>query len=246
MSPRKPYFVALRNTEQDARISGYVDQLSTQVEILAGLASQLRAGSYTGTVGTLDSVVLVGHSFGSLTSGNVVAKYPALVDAVVLTGLAYSASGIDPKLVLEAFAPRIASKHEPSKFSDLDTGYLTFVDIISHVNTFFKAPAYELEAAGYAHSISAPFAIAEFLGPQSPLALNFEGPVLVTTGEFDFIVCRGECYSTFAEQPLNDIFPKSKLIEAFVQPGAGHGVNFATNATGFYAGISTSLERAGF
>ena len=38
----------------------------------------------------------------------------------------------------------------------------------------------------------------------------------------------------------------SKLIEAFVHPGAGHGVNFARNATEFYENINGFLEHARF
>jgi hypothetical protein len=141
---------------------------------------------------------------------------------------------------------RIASQHDPLRYSNLDTGYVGSADITAHATAFFKAPGYELEAALYAYSISTPAAITEFLSlTGSPVAPGYEGAVLVTAGEFDLAFCVGECHSTFAEQPLGAIFPKSKLVESFVHPGAGHGVNFGKNATGFYAGISDFLGRAG-
>jgi pimeloyl-ACP methyl ester carboxylesterase len=228
-----------------------LNQASIQAEILAGLARLLRNGEYTGQVGKAESIVLVGHSSGSVTSSNVINKYPSEVDAVVLTGIAYSTISYGLKILFEAFAPRIASQLYPSCFGELDTGYLTFADIYAHVNTFFKAP-FELEAVKYAQSIVQPFALSEWLslapGLSSPLAPEFKGPVYVTTGQFDFAACGGECYSTFAEAEshINVIFPKTRLLESAVHPGAGHGINFGLNATGSYSAIIGFLEKAGF
>lgn len=218
-----------------------------QLEIAAQLATKIRDGSYTHTIGTPDSLVLVGHSFGSLTSHAVIKKYPHLADAAILTGFAYG-PGNDPKLALEAFAVRIAKLVNPARFSNLDTGYVFFADIFSHIQTFFQKPAYEVDAVEYANSIAAPLAVMEYFTTalDNPVAVEYEGAVLVTTGEFDVPACGGECYSTFAVQPLGTLFPKAGLVEAFIQPGAGHGVNLATNATGFYDRINDFLTRAGF
>jgi pimeloyl-ACP methyl ester carboxylesterase len=189
--------------------------------------------------------VAVGHSFGSLITTNVVAKYPNLTDAVVLTGFAFAAKPFYGPVFLAAAALRITSQHEPLRYGNLDTGYIGFADIAAHVNTFFKAP-YELGAVEYADSISVPAAISEYLSQTAIPPRQFAKPVLVATGEYDLAFCGGECHSTYAEQQLNAVFPKSTLIDTFLHPGAGHGVNFAENATGFYAGISRFLERAGF
>jgi pimeloyl-ACP methyl ester carboxylesterase len=215
------------------------------------LARLLRGGEYTSQIGKPDSIILIGHSFGSFASNNVVTRYPDDVDAVVLTGIAYSTVAWSVNLLIEAFAPRIASQLYPTCFGNLNTGYLTFADIYAHVNTFFKAP-FEIEAAKYAQSIVQPFAISEWLslsnGRINPVALDFKGPVYITAGEFDYAFCTGECYSSFAEaEPsLKGIFPKSRIVESFVHPGAGHGINFGYNATGFYNSIIGFLDRAGF
>jgi pimeloyl-ACP methyl ester carboxylesterase len=190
--------------------------------------------------------VLVGHSYGSLVSNNVIAKYPNLADAVVLTGFSFAPKPSYVSVFVAAATLRISSQHDPLRYGNLDTGYIGFADIAAQVNTFFKAP-YELGTVEYADSISAPAAISEFLSQASlSLPLEFGKPVLVATGEFDLPFCGGECHSTYAEQQLNAVFPKSTLIDTFLHPGAGHGINFAENATGFYAGISGFLERAGF
>jgi pimeloyl-ACP methyl ester carboxylesterase len=229
------------------RVSGYTNQAAIQIEIIASLAKLLRGGKYTSTVGIPESLILVGHSFGTYITNAVLAKYPFLADAAILTGTSYSVPAYGPKLLLEASAARIAStvSHE---FEELDTGYVFFADINAHVNIFFKKPAYEVEAVQYAQSIAQPFAISEYLtmGLMSLLSPGFKGPVFVTTGEFDFGACAGECYSSYREQSLKAVFPNSRLIDSYVHPGAGHGINLATNATGFYNVIANFLERAGF
>jgi pimeloyl-ACP methyl ester carboxylesterase len=78
------------STDLHRRVSGYFNQASIQAEIMAGLVELLRNGEYTSQVGKAESVVLVGHSFGSFTSANVLTKYPSHVDAAILTGIAYS------------------------------------------------------------------------------------------------------------------------------------------------------------
>jgi pimeloyl-ACP methyl ester carboxylesterase len=150
------------STDLHPRVSGYFNQASIQAEIMAGLVELLRNGEYTSQVGKAESVVLVGHSFGSFTSANVLTKYPSHVDAAILTGIAYSNVPWGLKILLEAFAPRIATQLYPSCYSGLDAGYLTFADIFAHVNTFFKA-TFERAAAKYVHSIVQPFAISEWL-----------------------------------------------------------------------------------
>ncbi len=200
-------------------------------------------------MGKAESIVLVGHSFGSYTSNLVLGKYPNLVDAAVLTGIAYANSpDYTGKVLSETLAARIATSLPGCADHDLDTGYLNSADIYAHINGFFKKPAYEIAAAEYAWTIVQPFGITEYLSTtlSSILAPAFTGSVFVTCGEFDLAACAGECYSTFAQQQVKGVFPMSKKIETYVHPGAGHGVNFATNATGFYQEIFGFLGRSGF
>lgn len=180
---------------------------------MASLAKSLRSGQYTGNIGKPNSIVLVGHSFGSITSNSLITKYPKLVNGATLTGIAYAPVPNLQKVLVETAAPRIASNMSPSQFKDLDSGYLTFADI-SHINAFFKGPNYDIDVAKYANTLVAPFAITKFVGPNaSPLSPGFEGSVLVTAGEFDLAFCGGECYSSFAQQNLTTIFPKSRVLK---------------------------------
>jgi len=74
-------------------------------------------------------------------------------------------------------------------------------------------------------------------------APTFKGKVLVTTGEFDLPVCGGECNSTFANGGQKSVFAGAEVVETYLHPGAGHGVNFAVNATGFYDVLTSFLDR---
>ncbi|KAF2261870.1 alpha/beta-hydrolase [Lojkania enalia] len=225
-------------------LSGYVNQLSIQTELLAKIVKSVRAGKYTGKI-QAEKIILVGHSFGSSISNELVATYPDLVEGAVLTGIGYdsgNSSTIAVPYIPSIFSNRIASM-QSSAFKHLDTGYLGFGDIYSHVETFFHKPDYAEDVAKYAQDIAQPLAIAEFLSLNTvqPVAPEFKGKVLVTTGEFDIIICSGNCVKTFASRYYKEIFPMADA-EGYVHLGAGHGVNFNYNATGFYKVIGNFLD----
>lgn len=121
----------------------------------------------------------------------------------------------------------------------------------SNINNFFKAPAYEQDVAAFSEKTKQPFAVAEVVSvapavlettPQTLDANAFKGPVLVISGEFDYILCGGYCPGEL-EASFGDKF---QHLETYVQPLAGHGVNFATNTTGFYGKIFSFVSQHGF
>ncbi|KAL8658821.1 MAG: hypothetical protein Q9226_000754 [Calogaya cf. arnoldii] len=148
------------------------------------LLKLIRNGEYTTTIGKPDSVILLGHAFGSYIIQDLIAAAPNIADGLVLTDISYDDPEIaleSLKVRLEACAPRIASTVRPAEFGNLDSGYLFFADIFSHVNAYFAAPDYEVEAVEYAQSIAQPFGVVGFMSrlnsPAKPN--NFPGPVLV-------------------------------------------------------------------
>ncbi|PVH74517.1 alpha/beta-hydrolase [Cadophora sp. DSE1049] len=224
-------------------VSGYANQASIQIAILEQLATSIRAGKYTGAFGTPKSLVLIGHSFGSVLSSALVTVVPSIAEGLVLTG--FSFNGTNGAGFLEAFQPRIASG-ESSKWKPLDTGYLTPTDIYSNVNVFFKAPDYDVGIAKYAHRNRQPFGINEATsGGLVDLApLNFTGPAMVIAGQFDLIFCTGQCDEVI-EHPAKEIFSQAKAFKAVSYAGAGHGLNFALNATGAFELITEFLSTNG-
>ncbi|KAH8650942.1 Alpha/Beta hydrolase protein [Tricladium varicosporioides] len=224
-------------------VSGYINQASIQVSVLEEISQAIKSGKYTGSLGKPKSLVLVGHSFGSIISCAAVTASPDLADGLILTG--FSFNGTNGAGFLEAFQPRIASGEDP-KWQALDSGYLTAVDIFSNINVFFKAPDYDINIAKYAHKNRQPFAINEAIsGTLVDLkAFEFRGPAMVIAGQYDLIFCTGQCDAVI-QHPAQEIFSKAKSFKAISYPGAGHGLNFASNATGAFAAITGFLHESG-
>jgi alpha-beta hydrolase superfamily lysophospholipase len=63
-----------------------VNQAAIQEAILTELATAVKSGNYTGSIGTPKSLVLVGHSLGSALTNAVVRTSPMLADGLILTG----------------------------------------------------------------------------------------------------------------------------------------------------------------
>jgi dienelactone hydrolase len=114
------------------RLSGYVNQLSVEVEALGQLVKLVKAGRHTGTVGVPKSVVVIGFSFGSFVTNTLVANEPGLMDGAIFTGLGFAPTAFAP--FFEAYSPRIASHADP-RFAGYDTGVLTWVDLYANINT---------------------------------------------------------------------------------------------------------------
>ncbi|MCJ1305859.1 hypothetical protein MMC08_008676, partial [Hypocenomyce scalaris] len=114
---------------------------------------------------------------------------------------------------------------------------------------FFKAPYYNLTVALYSETTKSPFAILEALtaevGPLNFPIPAFTGPVLLISGEYDFIFCAGYCPGVLHE-PAASVFHASRNFESYVQPGMSHGMNFHYNATGFYGVVTGFLSENGF
>lgn len=69
------------------RISGYINQLPIQIEIATELINSIKSGKYTGSLGKPESLIVVGHSFGSSISAGTVVANPDICDALILTGM---------------------------------------------------------------------------------------------------------------------------------------------------------------
>jgi len=102
------------------RVSGYIPQLGNQVAILEELIKLVKEGKFIETP-QRKKVVLVGHSFGSAISLNLVAQDPDLVDGVVLTGFSLNATANNLLGFVEGVAPRIASQQNGKRWGGLDT-----------------------------------------------------------------------------------------------------------------------------
>ncbi|KAK3389526.1 Alpha/Beta hydrolase protein [Podospora didyma] len=228
-----------------SQVSGYVAQLSNQVAILTELTHLVKAGKYVGDTGKPAAVVLVGHSFGSATSITAVSNDVTLADGLILTGFSLNVTNIDGLGFTETLGLRIASKQQPGKWRQLDTGYVTNVDLVSNVGAFFKAPDYDPAVARFAEANKAPFGTMELITGQRPgLPYAFQGVAMIISGKFDLIFCKSDCDDVL-ETPGARVFGHANAFKAISYPGAGHGINFHLNATGAFQDITDFLSASG-
>ncbi|KAH8893678.1 alpha/beta-hydrolase [Thozetella sp. PMI_491] len=225
------------------KVSGYTNQSRKQREILRQLTTLIRQGQYTGSLGKPDKVVAMGFSFGSYVTHYTVAAYPELFDGAVLTAINYNFTGLNPNGLWRSFVPRVAALQSPSTFGSLDTGYVTWVDVIAQINTYFKYPFYDASTAAYAEANKNPFAVGEFISIASDDldAGNFTGAALAITAKTDYIICDGECAGIF-EEPARTIFRNAKTFTPYLHPNASHNINFHFNATGAFNVITDFLN----
>jgi alpha-beta hydrolase superfamily lysophospholipase len=117
------------------RVSGYENQLSTQVGLLQSLSDLVKSGAYTPGIQKPAKLVVMGFSFGSYVTHAAIGTKPDMADAVVLTAIGLNITGVDSNGLVRSFVPRIASQQNGLRFGDLDNGYLTWVDEFAQVNT---------------------------------------------------------------------------------------------------------------
>ncbi|KPM44516.1 hypothetical protein AK830_g2025 [Neonectria ditissima] len=137
------------------------------------------------------------------------------------------------------------AKTNPRRFGTLDPGYLTWVDAIAQINTYFKYPFYDTPTASYCEEQKQAFGIGEFLTITDGNfdASGFKGAALAITGKNDYIVCDGECEGIF-EEPAQTIWKNTKFTP-YLHPHSSHNFNFHRNATGAYKVITGFLNSNG-
>lgn len=116
------------------RISGFVNQIGIQLEILKKLVSYIKAGSYTGDLGVPKSTVLMGHSFGSILSHGLATTTPDAVDAIILTAYAVDPKYLNVPIIISAWQLKIASL-AGKVYEGLDKAYVVWDDLKSNKYT---------------------------------------------------------------------------------------------------------------
>ena len=116
-----------------------VVQSYSDVEILHGIVSLLKAGKLGEKA--FKSVIVVGHSYGSIVQLVQTAKYPHDVEAAVLTGFVNNVANFP--FTVGANNPAIANLNDPSKFGHLSNGYIVHDTPISVQLPFFRFPFFD-------------------------------------------------------------------------------------------------------
>lgn len=220
-------------------VDAYVDQVHS-------IITRLRDGALAGR--SFDRVVTNGLSNGTLVAMIEAAKYQD-VDGLILTGVGLPNG---PNL-----ARATVTKAEPAflepKFAGmgLDPGYATFKAdfyqriVLSPDGYDPRVVEYALEGqdlSTFAYFATIAHYVARFgyLQPISPSS-RIRVPVLVGNGGQDQLFCGKPPFATDCSsadglrRSVEDWFPNVPRLDAFILPKAGHDMNYALNATDWFA-----------
>ncbi|RLV08822.1 alpha/beta hydrolase [Streptomyces griseocarneus] len=214
---------------------------SAQAEAVHQVIQALRGGRIGGT--GFHKVVLGGHSLGSLISVIEAGTYND-ADGVVLTGITHRI--VLPQVVnifVSSFYPAALDPAFAGK--SYDPGYLTTRPGTRGPD--FYAPATtdpEVLATDEAtKDVFSATEAADGLGVSAllPYSRQIRHPVLVAIGGQDHFFCDsqgGNCASSAALKAQEDpYFGSAACLSAYVQPGAGHDLNLATNTVPYQQAV---------
>jgi pimeloyl-ACP methyl ester carboxylesterase len=200
------------------------------------IVQALRAGTIEGPDGPVgfDEVVLVGHSYGSITSTFEASRFGD-VDALLLTGYSHNIRETNTPLAIE-------SQHYPAFLdpqfagSNLDPGYVT-----SRPGTrydLFYAPGTDVDPRIVERDEATKGTVSQFEIANFPIFFRtvldgIDVPVFIVNGSLDGIFCSqspgdlaADCSAPEAlvanEEPW---FPNAPSLEAAIIPEAGHVLN---------------------
>lgn len=246
-------------TGQSDKPDGYVTaQGATEVEILRGITKMARSGEIYDHIGgfagktKFESIVHVGHSFGSFITNALLALDGTLSDGAILTGfIPTSHAG----LLATTQGLDFARTNDP-KFADRPDAYIVPARDIDVQTGFFSALANKTLGIGgfdpalleLANNTKQPGTLAEFAtlplltlyGP----AEEFTGPVQFMEGEFDYIICGGDCHD-WDQAAIDATWVNAKDVEVYLQPGTGHGMPMHRNANTAFQVTFDFLARNG-
>ena len=253
---------------QSSKPDAYTEvQAPAELEILRVISEMARSGkissyasnssSYHNTSVAFDKIIHVGHSYGSVMTYALIAIYPNVSDAAVLTGFINSkefsqqrkttfALEYAPQNDLELFADTSSGYVVPGTQGAIQTGFFS-----SRVNTTTGIGGFDPKILEYAFSLRQPYTgpqlgSADVLMLEAPSAPQYLGPVQMMVGEFDWLICLGDCRNTYNTTQVHEMFPKAKDVDIYVQPGASHGLSFHYDAPLGFQATFDWLNRNGF
>ncbi|CAO2657140.1 Nn.00g032660.m01.CDS01 [Neocucurbitaria sp. VM-36] len=136
---------------------------------------------------------------------------------------------------------------------DYPSGYFASSDLTSLQYAFLFPGNYDVGLAVMGEQTKQPVTAGELLTiGNAPKVSPFTGPAFVITGEHDVPFCGGNCFGQVPNITGPNIpagvkaaFPSASAFEAYIQPGAGHGLTFHYNATAGYQVIQDFLASNG-
>ncbi|ATB29826.1 alpha/beta hydrolase [Melittangium boletus] len=221
---------------------GALVTIETNAYVVHQVIQALRAGTVAGTSGSpgFEKVVLVGHSYGSMTSWYAASDYQD-VDGVILSGVSHTFQTAAPLSVLLPLWPAALDPAFLGQGHDLT--YLT-TRPGTRYTTFYAPSPVDPAVLALDERTKGTLTLAEFAPFALVLArpLDIRVPVLLVNGTQDALFCGPTLTGTVcdsaqallaAEAPR--LGPNAPCTEAWVLPGAGHMLNTIPDAPRWFA-----------
>ncbi|KAJ3531574.1 hypothetical protein NMY22_g8097 [Coprinellus aureogranulatus] len=191
---------------------------------------------------TFKRVIGIGHSFGSVTLDNVAQKYGNLLNATIITGLTSHTESNLPALA--TWSSSIASENAPDRLGGLGSEYTIWNNIINNQQNFFAYPNYDPAILQLSEATKYGATLGEWLTMAAPPAPAYTNPVMIVTGDKDYVTCTAKCLM-LTEDGLNlveatkELFPSvdASKFATNIPENTGHGVNAHLNAQETYSKI---------
>ncbi|KAL5317746.1 hypothetical protein ACEPPN_014844 [Leptodophora sp. 'Broadleaf-Isolate-01'] len=135
----------------------------------------------------------------------------------------------------------------------LPNGYLVSSNAEVNKYLFFKPKFYDAGILTLAEATKQPVTLGELLTLGSLVTMNnFNGPVMVITGDYDLPYCGSDCLATGGAAASIPAMVKMNFpnvadsnFSAIIQLNTGHGINFHYNVTGAYTVMNDFLGAKG-
>ncbi|EJT72441.1 hypothetical protein GGTG_09307 [Gaeumannomyces tritici R3-111a-1] len=235
-------------------------QLTTEIEILAGLTKLAREGRLLGSAIKTDGgavaeprpsrIVHVAHSFGAYLTYAFLLKHPELSDAALLSSFLPSGTQLGAVKVV-TFEHDYAAGLDPARFGGFGSGYFVPTSLNALQKLYFTKGGFDEELLAYAEEIKGPEAAGLYASDhQIQYATNdrlFGGPVQIIIGEKDFPLCNGYCPGTFSETDIkNNNFHNATALEIKVLDNTAHALALQKSARAGYKLMFDFLSGHGF
>jgi hypothetical protein len=205
-----------------------------EVETLQSLITMLKSGSFSNIRPT--TVVGTGHSFGSVLTQGVTAKYPNSLNMAILTGFSMNSTGTQPFTAGLNLA--IASQNQPYRFTGLGNGCLVSSTAISNQLAFLHAQNFDPSILNQAEATKGTVTFGELFTQMAIIApaRNFTGSVAVVNGAEDLPFCAGNCAypMNLAQAAISQLYPNTNSTGTYLAPLTGHGLNLHYSAVAAY------------
>ena len=211
--------------------------LQSNAYVVHQVVQALRAGAFPGPAGAVhfQKVILVGHSYGSITSWYAATDYQD-VDGVILSGVSHE-SGTDARV--RVLGPLYPAALDPAFVGKVvDPLYQTMRPGTRYYASYEPGqvdPAV-LALDERTKSTMVLTELSSFALTSQPLDIRV--PVLLVNGSEDRVFCgASNCASAenlrAAEQPL--LGPQVPCVDAYLLAGAGHALNTVLTAQDWFA-----------